>query len=192
MNKDISRTFEAVLVRQCAPTLAGMKPGSIFCFNHSPLEVSRQKVCQWNKQLAPFGLTVQILLERPGSSSVIVFVYRHDRLEQMLSDDAYQSFLAEAGYERTNLDGLLEQLSYRLRTQPEFPHEIGVFLGYPLRDVIGFIENHGRNFTCCGFWKSYGDPTEMQVCFACYRRCIQTYVAMFEQGIPIERLAVPA
>ena len=192
MNKDISRTFEAVLVRQCAPTLAGMKPGSIFCFNHSPLEVSRQKVCQWNKQLAPFGLTVQILLERPSSSSVIVFVYRHDRLEQMLSDDAYQSFLAEAGYERTNLDGLLEQLAQRLRTQPEFPHEIGVFLGYPLRDVIGFIENHGRNFTCCGFWKSYGDPAEMQVCFACYRRCIQTYVAMFEQGIPIERLAVPA
>jgi len=192
VNKDISRTFEAVLVRQCAPTLAGMKPGSIFCFNHSPLEVSRQKVCQWNKQLEPFGLTVQILLERPGSSSVIVFVYRHDCLEQMLSDDAYQSFLAQAGYERTNLDGLLEQLSYRLRTQPEFPHEIGVFLGYPLRDVIGFIENHGRNFTCCGFWKSYGDPAEMQVCFACYRRCIQTYVAMFEQGIPIERLAVPA
>lgn len=192
MNKDISRTFEAVLVRQCAPTLAGMKPGSIFCFNHSPLEVSRQKVCQWNKQLAPFGLTVQILLERPGSSSVIVFVYRHNRLEQMLSDDAYQSFLAEAGYERTNLDDLLEQLAQRLRTQPEFPHEIGVFLGYPLRDVIGFIENHGRNFTCCGFWKSYGDPAEMQVCFACYRRCIQTYVAMFEQGIPIERLAVPA
>ena len=192
MSQDISRTFEAVLVRQCAPTLAGMKPGSIFCFNHSPLEVSRQKVCQWNKQLAPFGLTVQILLERPSSSSVIVFVYRRDRLEQMLSDDAYQSFLAQAGYERTNLDGLLEQLSYRLRTQPEFPHEIGVFLGYPLRDVIGFIENHGRNFTCCGFWKSYGDPAEMQVCFACYRRCIQTYVAMFEQGIPIERLAVPA
>ena len=192
MNKDISRTFEAVLVRQCAPTLAGMKPGSIFCFNHSPLEVSRQKVCQWNKQLEPFGLTVQILLERPGSSSVIVFVYRHNRLEQMLSDDAYQSFLAQAGYERTNLDDLLEQLAQRLRTQPEFPHEIGVFLGYPLRDVIGFIENHGRNFTCCGFWKSYGDPAEMQVCFACYRRCIQTYVAMFEQGIPIERLAVPA
>ena len=192
VNKDISRTFEAVLVRQCAPTLAGMKPGSIFCFNHSPLEVSRQKVCQWNKQLAPFGLTVQILLERPSSSSVIVFVYRHDRLEQMLSDDAYQSFLAQAGYERTNLDDLLEQLAQRLRTQPEFPHEIGVFLGYPLRDVIGFIENHGRNFTCCGFWKSYGDPAEMQVCFACYRRCIQTYVAMFEQGIPIERLAVPA
>ena len=192
VSQDISRTFEAVLVRQCAPTLAGMKPGSIFCFNHSPLEVSRQKVCQWNKQLAPFGLAVQILLERPGSSSVIVYVYRRKHLEQILSDDAFRNFLAGAGYERANLDGLLEQLAQRLRTQPEFPHEIGVFLGYPLRDVTGFIENHGRNFTCCGFWKSYGDPAEMQVCFACYRRCIQTYVAMFEQGIPLERLAVLA
>lgn len=192
VSKDISRTFEAVLVRQCAPTLAGMKPGSIFCFKHFSLEVSRQKVHRWNEQLAPLGLTVQILLERPGSGSVIVYVYRRKHLEQILSDDACRNFLAGAGYAGTNLDGLLEKLAYRLRTQPEFPHEIGVFLGYPLRDVIGFIENHGRNFTCCGFWKSYGDPAEMQVCFACYRRCIQTYVAMFEQGIPIERLAVPA
>ena len=192
VSQEISRTFEAVLVRQCAPTLAGMKPGSIFCFNHSPLEASRRKVCQWNKQLAPFGLTVQILLERPGSDSVIVFVYRHDRLEQLLSDDAYRSFLSEAGYAEMDLDGLLAQLAYRLRTQPEFPHEIGVFLGYPLRDVIGFIENRGRNFTCCGFWKSYSGPAEIQTYFDCYRKCIHTYVSLYEQGTPIEKLAVSA
>ena len=185
-----SRTFEAVLARQCAPTLAGIKPGSIFCFKHPSPEVSRQKACQWNDRLTPLGLAVQILLERPGS--VIVYVYRRNHLDQLLSGRAYQQFLAQAGYEGTNLDGLLAQLALRLQTQPEFPHEIGVFLGYPLRDVIGFIENRGRNFTCCGFWKSYGDPAKMQVCFACYRKCIQTYVAMFEQGIPIERLAVPA
>ena len=190
VSQGASRTFEAALVRQCAPTLAGMKPGSIFCFKHFSLEISRQKVRQWNEQLAPFGLTVQVLLERPGS--VIVYVYRRKHLEQILSDDACRNFLEGAGYAKTNLDGLLRQLAHRLRTQTEFPHEIGIFLGYPLRDVIGFIENRGRNFTCCGFWKSYGDPAEMQVCFACYRRCIQTYVAMFEQGIPIERLAVPA
>lgn len=100
--------------------------------------------------------------------------------------------MAGVGYAGTNLDGLLEQLARRLQTQPEFPHEIGVFLGYPLQDVIGFIKNQGQNFTCCGFWKSYGDPAEMQACFACYRRCIQTYMTLFEQGTPIEQLAVPA
>ena len=181
-----------MLVRQCAPTLAGMKPGSLFCFHHSPPEVLRRKVCQWNERLAPLGLTVQILLERPGAGSAIIYVYRRNHLEQLLSGGAHQEFLRNVGYTGTDLDSLLPQLARRLERQPEFPHEIGLFLGYPLRDVIGFIENRGRNFTCCGFWKSYGDPAEMQVCFACYRRCIQTYVAMFEQGIPIERLAVPA
>lgn len=192
VNQGVSRSFEGVLVRQCAPTLAGLKPGSIFCFKHPSLEVSRQKVRQWNECLTPLGLTVQILLERPDSDSVIVYVYRRNHLEQLLTDPACRGFLQDAGYADTDLDSLLAQLSRRLEAQPEFPHEIGVFLGYPLRDVIGFIENRGRNFTCCGFWKSYGDPAEMQVCFACYRKCIQNYVTMFEQGVPLEILAVSA
>ena len=113
-------------------------------------------------------------------------------MDQLLAGHAYQEFLRNIGYTDADLDGLLAQLACRLEAQPEFPHEIGIFLGYPLRDVIGFIENRGRNYTYCGFWRPYGDPAEMQVCFACYRKCIQTYVAMFKQGIPIERLAVPA
>ena len=156
------------------------------------MEISRQKVRQWDKRLAPLGLAVQILLERPCSSWAIVYVYRRTHLERLLSGNACQRFLAKAGYAGTDLDGLLDQLARRLQTQPEFPHEIGVFLGYPLRDVIGFIENRGRNFTCCGFWKSYGDPTEVEARFASYRRCIHTYVNLYEQGTPIEKLAVSA
>lgn len=186
----IPRSFESVLIRQCAPTLAGMKPGSLFCF--PSLELSRQKARQWDEQLAPFGLSVQILLERPDAGSAVVYVFRRSHLARLLSDCTYQSFLQKAGYADADLDGLLAQLACRLKTQPEFPHEIGVFLGYPLRDVIGFIENRGQNFTCCGFRKSYGDPDEMQLCFACYRRCIQTYTRLYERGVPIQRLAVPA
>ncbi len=192
LSDSISRTFEAVLVRQCAPTLAGMKAGSIFCFKPSVPESTRQQVRMWNEQLTPFGLSLQILLERSGSGSMIVYVYRRKLLEGALSDCACQHFLEETGYEKSDLDGMLTQLATRLQTQSEFPHEIGVFLGYPLQDVIGFIKNRGRNFTCCGFWKSYSDPVEIQKCFACYRRCIHTYVKLFEQGIPLEKLAMPA
>ena len=152
----------------------------------------RRKVQQWDKQLKLLGLSVQILLERPASGSMIVYVYRRKQLERTLLNGDCQKFLERKGYVKASLDTLLAQLAYRLETQSEFPHEIGVFLGYPLRDVIGFIENHGQNFTCCGFWKSYSDPAEMQVCFACYRKCIHTYMALFEQGIPLEKLAVPA
>lgn len=137
VSQSVSRTFEAVLVRQCAPTLAGMKLGSIFCFSPASPEIVHRKVRQWNEQLSPFGLSVQILLERP--SSMLIYVYRRGQLEQALSGEACRSFLARAGYPDADLDGLLEQLARRLKTLPEFPHEIGVFLGYPLRDVIGFI-----------------------------------------------------
>ena len=58
--------------------------------------------------------------------------------------------------------------------------------------MVGFIENRGKNFTCCGMWKSYGDPKAMGICFACFRRCVSTYVQQFEAGVPIERLAAPA
>ena len=187
-----TRIFEDVLVRQCAPTLAGMKPGSIFCVKPPSAEAMRWKVQQWDRQLKPLGLSVQILLERPGSGSMIVYVYRRKHLERTLLNEDCQKFLERMGYVKVGLDTLLAQLAYRLETQSEFPHEIGVFLGYPLRDVIGFIENHGRNFTCCGFWKSYSDPTEIQMCFECYRRCINTYVKLFEQGVPLEKLAVSA
>lgn len=186
------QTFEAALVRQCAPTLAGLKPGSIFCIRPSAPEIVTSKVQQWDEQLRPLGLSVQVLLERPRDCFMIVYVYRRKHLEQVVSDAGCQRFLEWSGYPTSNLDGLLAHLAYRLKTQPDFPHEIGVFLGYPLKDVIGFIQNKGQNFTCCGLWKSYSDPAEMQVCFACYRRCIETYVSLFEQGIPIERLAVSA
>ncbi len=187
-----TRTFEAVLVRQCAPTLAGLKLGSIFCIKSPIPEITRQKVNLWDKQLAPLGLSVQILLERPGCGSMMIYVYRRKQLKQILSDEDCREFLEKMGYFAPDLDGLLTELSFRLKTQPEFPHEIGLFLGYPLRDVTGFIENHGRNFTCCGFWKSYGDPIEMQAYFASCRRCIHMYSALFAQGISIEKLAVPA
>ena len=184
--------FEEVLVRQCALTLAGMKPGSLFCFKNDSLETSRQKVSLWDRRLRSFGMSVRILLERPEADAVIVCLYRPAELADHLSQEDCRSFLTAEGYTGTDLEELLNQLACRLRTQPEFPHEIGVFLGYPLRDVVGFIENQGRNFTCCGCWKSYGDPDQAEAYFTCCRQCVQEYVDRFARGVPIEQLAVSA
>ena len=32
----------------------------------------------------------------------------------------------------------------KLKTREDFPHEIGLLLGYPLADVKAFIENEGK------------------------------------------------
>ena len=89
-------------------------------------------------------------------------------------------------------DELLAQLAERLCCEQDFPHEIGVFLGYPLADVIGFIQNRGKNFTACGYWKVYTDPTAAQAEFDRYKKCERIYARCYYNGTPIRRLTVAA
>ena len=74
----------------------------------------------------------------------------------------------------------------------DFPHEIGVFLGYPLEDVVGFIRHRGKCFTCCGCWKSYGDPAAARQHFDQLAKCTAVYLRLFHSGTPILKLAVAA
>ena len=32
-----------------------------------------------------------------------------------------------------------------------FPHEIGLLLGYPVEDVLGFIRHQGKNYLYTGY-----------------------------------------
>lgn len=41
--------------------------------------------------------------------------------------------------------------------QHDFPHEVGLVLGYPLEDVRGFMADGGRGAVVTGRWKVYGD-----------------------------------
>ena len=120
---------------------------------------------------------------------LIAGVYRKRWVEQILADPETVAFLKQKGYLMPGSCGfILQQLSNRLCAEKDFPHEIGVFLGYPLEDVIGFIENRGRNYTCCGFWKTYGDPREARHRFDRYRNCIRMCMNRFENGIPVIQL----
>lgn len=186
----MTRSFEKTLVEQCAPTLAGIKPGSLFRFVGR--EKARRAAAHWDRKLRALGLRVKVLKECCQQDAAVIYVYRRDWLERILRDEDSRAFLREIGYSSVTLEGALEHLSHRLCLEREYPHEIGVFLGYPLEDVIGFIENRGRNFTCCGQWKCYGDPAAAQACFARYRACTDTYTQMYGQGVPIVRLVVAA
>lgn len=110
----------------------------------------------------------------------------------MLADEAVREFLQREGYalpeDASDCDGMLRQLSRRLCCEADFPHEIGVFLGYPLTDVVGFIENQGRNFTCCGCWKAYGDPDAAARHFAQLNKCTRVYLRLFHEGTPFSVL----
>ena len=86
------------------------------------------------------GLLVDGIIS--GVGAVLGFV------PHMLVLFIFLAFLESCGYESGDTDFLLKQLSGRLCLEQDYPHEIGLFLGYPLADVVGFIENRGWNYTC--------------------------------------------
>jgi hypothetical protein len=118
----------------------------------------------------------------------MIYVYRPELLDKILREPDVLAFLSGYGYGAADISGMLSVLSGRYCMEKSMPHEIGIFLGYPLEDVVGFIEHEGKDFTCCGYWKSYGDPEAAQQRFSLYRACNSTYRELYRCGTPIIEL----
>jgi len=73
-------------------------------------------------------------------------------------------------------------------TNREFPHEIGLFLGYPVEDVRGFIEQRGKDCKLSGYWKVYGDEQAARRLFHQFDRCRDTARGYIERGMTILEL----
>ena len=181
----MQHSFESLMVEQCAPTLAGIKPASLFRCSRKTTENIRQAVARWDRALSEMGLRMVVLKECPNTGDCMIYLYRPELVGRLFSDEAYLLFLDRCGYRRGSIPALLAQLSHRLCLEQDYPHEIGLFLGYPLSDVIGFIENKGWNYTCCGCWKSYGDPVKAQAYFDLCHQCTSLYRELYAQGTDI-------
>ena len=101
-------------------------------------------------------------------------------------------FVNALGYECSDADGAIERLRERLALQRGFPHEIGVFLGYPVEDVKGFIKHNGRNSKCVGCWKVYCNQCEAERAFARFNKCREVYMRLWRQGKSVQQLTVAA
>lgn len=179
---------EDYIVRYGAPTLAGIKTGSLFQCPYESTQALMSELRELNRKLVPKGLRVLPL--RLSEKRAMIYVYRTRDLEQDLSQKDAIRLLEQHGYEVTGCEGCLVQLVRRLRQQDAFPHEIGLFLGYPPEDVYGFIENRACGSKCTGCWRVYGDEAEAQRRFAQYKECTKVYQDLWSRGRSIEHLTV--
>lgn len=86
-----------------------------------------------------------------------VFFYREDELDKTLKDKNNLKFLKGIGYSfNYGLSEYLEILSKKIEGGV-IPDEIGVFLGYPLKDVMGFMGYPSLKLTKINGWRVYGD-----------------------------------
>lgn len=177
------------LIRHCAPTLAGLKTASLFTCPCTDQKELLDTLRRLNKRLKPKGL--RILPLRFSEEKALIYLYRPQKLTADLADSAAAELLQKQGYDTGSCEKCVVQLVRRLRQEADFPHEIGLFLGYPPEDVCGFMENKACGCKCVGCWKVYGDEAAAQKKFAQYKKCTRVYCRLWAKGKDIERLAVP-
>ena len=145
---------DELIIRNCSPTLAGIKTGSIFSCPYRSNRELMDDIRSLNRRLVPKGLRVLPL--RCTEKRALIYVFRANDLRRDLSNQAVIELLRKRGYRDIRLEPCVCQLIGRFRENGEFPHEIGVFLGYPPEDVCGFIENKACGHKCVGCWKVTG------------------------------------
>lgn len=178
---------EEMLVRHCSPTLAGLKTGNIFSCTYDTADEMKESMRHFNKRLVRKGL--RILPLRFRDNRALIYVYRPSRLMYDLQQKSVCGLLKNCGYCTEFPERCLKHLIKRIGENSEFPHEIGLFLGYPTEDVRGFIENR-PDCKCTGCWKVYGDVEAACRIFAKYKKCTDIYSRLLAEGTSIERLIV--
>lgn len=181
--------LEKCLIEHCSPTLASLKIANLFNYSYETSDELRDSLSVWNRQFRGTGIEI-FPLKVSDDNRTLIYVYRRSGLKRYLQNQSVQEFLYKYGYYSFDLESALRQLAGRIANSKEFPHEIGIFLGYPLGDVIGFIENEGKNSKCCGCWKVYCNECEARRTFARYKKCKDVYQRLWGQGRSILQLTV--
>ena len=119
---------------------------------------------------------IRIIPVHISDKRALIYVYRPEKLKEDFSDETTQIILKCKGYDCTNPSQCICRLIQKLQSAPDFPHEIGLFLGYPAEDVKGFIENKAACSKCSGCWKVYGDEQAARILFKKYKNA-QKFIA---------------
>ena len=130
---------EELVVEQCSPTMAGLKTGNLFsCPAEEPHKL-RQSIRRLNRQLVPCG--IRLLPVKSLGDRELIYMYRPEKLQRDLRDQTACRILKERRYPTDDPERCVVELVRRLNREKDFPHEIGLFLGYPAEDVSGFIHH---------------------------------------------------
>ena len=177
-----------MLVRYCAPTLAGLKTANLFSCSYQKKQQVREHCRTFNRRLGKKG--IRLLLLHCSDRRALLYLYRPQKLKKDLTQERASRLLSSLGYHWRTPEHCLYQLTKKLQEGADFPHEIGLFLGYPPEDVLGFIQNKANNCKCVGCWKVYGDEESARKRFIQYKKCTSVYCQQLKKGQSIERLTV--
>ena len=177
------RKVELQIVLQCAPTLAGLKTSNLLIL---PKDLEdKARIALRHTGLMGYRLVYD-------KHRVIFLVFNKNMLISYLSKEEIRGFLSGFGYHSLHFGESIRLFQKRyeayVSSRKDFPHEIGVFLGYPLCDVRGFIDNCGEEFQISGYWKVYGDATNTQKLFQLFDDIKDDMVCKISKGYTVKQI----
>ncbi len=180
---------DELLIHHCSPTMAGIKTANLFVCPFESEKVMHEELSALNKKLVPKGLCIIHLRYRNGKA--LLYMFRPDSLKQDMKNEHATHLLRNMDYPvEESYPHCLRKLISRLNATEDFPHEIGLFLGYPPEDVEGFITLGPKHSKACGCWRVYGDVAAASRKFASYKACTKAYQKAYQNHHRLERLFV--
>lgn len=156
---DTENISEELVIFHCSPTMAGLKTGSLF---NCPVKNNRtflENIREMNRRLLPRGVRI-VPLKNMGKS-VLVYMYRPDRLREDLGDSRARKILAERDYPVEETEKCIVELVRRLEDGKHFHMRLGCSSAIRRRTWTGLSETarrgqsvsgHGR---CTETWKPH-------------------------------------
>ena len=109
-----------------------------------------------------------------------------------MEQEQVKRMLHKLGYQDTSLEAVLPvfRMRYRryMQERRDFPHEMGLLLGYPVEDVRGFIEHQGRDYLCTGYWKVYADKERKLRLFEKYEYAKENLIQLLHYGLKMTEI----
>lgn len=168
------------LALQCAPVISGIKISNL-------LTIPAKSLRELSAVLKKTELSLRILY--PGRERLVILIYRETELKEYLEREEVMAFIYKCGYETSDISKIFPVFVKRymryMELKQDFPHELGLFLGYPIEDVEGFIKENGKNYLYSGYWKVYKDAELKIRLFKNYEKVQTEIVRLLYEGLDI-------
>ena len=174
------KDIEIQIAFHCAPLIAGLKLSNLLMIQNKDLD-------RTTSLLKKAGISYFVIAVTNVKAAVLLF--DRCRLEAYLREEEVWQIFRNLGYKEDAMGKILYAFRQRyekyLMQNQEFPHEMGLLLGYPVEDVEGFLRNEGKNCLYIGYWKVYGNLPEKMVLFRQFEKARDILLKLLSDGITI-------
>ena len=176
--------FDETIIHCGAPALCGIKPACLFSMDSKNYASGAAKLKEWQSSFSKDKKFFVPLKKSEGR--FLFFIYDKNLLEKVCTSPKNRDYLLSKNYPiQKGFSAVLAQLLHRLAFSTNFPHEVGLFLGYPLEDVIGFERQGAAGFKYSGIWKVYGDKESAIRRMNLYKNCTEACMKLLWSGLSV-------